>query len=190
MALVHCYIAHHTHGQNNGGGARAARYLERDGEYTALDATNVTTYNQRTSDRTKDYGDLTYRNVANLPSWAQDNPQIFFETAYRNEGKNRRWGTSMQTNFPRQFSHDHQVAMLNAFVETHLPNRPTLFVIHEPGASDGLPQPHTHILWSERLMHDGKPERGPEVMFKRPEAGGAWKYASGKGDLPIRYIFS
>ena len=186
MALVHFYLQHHTRGERNGGGGRAVRYLERTDEF-APDAARVVGYNERTSARTKDYDDLRHREVVTLPSWAQDNPQQFFETAYLQEGANRRWATSMQANFPRQFTHEQQVDVTRAFVATHLPERPTLWVIHEPMASDQGTNPHAHFLWSERLQRAGEPERGPEVMFRRPEAGGCWKYSFGESDRQALY---
>jgi hypothetical protein len=186
VALVHFYLKHHAKGAKKGTGAQAVRYLERTQEY-APDAARVVGYHERTSGRHKDYDDLRHREVAHLPSWAQGDAQHFFEMAYQHEGKNRRWGTSMQANFPRQLTHEQQVDVTRAFVETHLPKRPIVWVIHEPIASDGLPQPHTHLLWSERLRPEGQPEAGPDRMFRRPEVGGYPKYAFGRGDRQALY---
>lgn len=186
MSLVHFHLKHHTVKQRKGGGGRAVRYLERTEEF-ALDATRIVEYNERTSDRTKDYGDYRQGDVANLPSWAQGSAQIFFEAAWTKERANGRWATSLQANFPRKLSLEQQAELTRDFVATHLPNRPTLWVIHEPIARDGLPQPHAHILFSERLMNDGLPERSPDVMFRRPEVGGCKKETFGRGDRQAPY---
>jgi hypothetical protein len=186
VSLVHFHLKHHTVKQRKGGGGRAVRYLERTEEF-APDATRIVEYNERTSDRTKDYGDYRQGDVANLPSWAQGSAQIFFEAAWTKERANGRWATSLQANFPRELSLEQQAELTRDFVATHLPNRPTLWVIHEPIARDGLPQPHAHILFSERLMNDGLPERGPDVMFRRPEVGGCKKETFGRGDRQAPY---
>lgn len=192
MALTHFYLAHHTGGTRNGGGGRAARYLERTGEFAAPEAAALVGYNARTSSRTKDYDDLQFREVANLPKWAQGDAQVFFEASAHQERMNGRWATSIQASLPRELSLDQQVELTRAFVAAHLPHRPTLWVIHEPiTKSDHLPQPHAHMLFSERLMQDGI-EREPAQMFRRynaadPARGGAPKAIFGEGDRQAPY---
>jgi hypothetical protein len=188
MTTTHFYLAHHTRTPQDGGGAHVVRYLERTGEFAPTDATRLVAYDERTGGQKKDYADLRDKDVANLPRWAVQNPQRFFEAAYQYEGAGRRWATSMQANFPRAFSLEQQGTFMRAFVATHLKGRPLLWVIHQPMARDGSgAQPHAHLLWSERLRPLGQPEAAPEVLFKRPEAGGYPKYVFGRGDRHAIY---
>jgi hypothetical protein len=194
MSMVHFYVKHHSVKARQGGGALAVRYLERRGEY-APDAANVVGYNTRTTGRWKDLNDLRARDVEHLPRWAGQDASLFFETAYTHERANGRWATSIQANLPRGLTLEQQQTLTRTFVQTHLPNRPTLWVIHEPRSKrDGLPQPHAHVLFSERLMEPGMPERGPAQMFKNfnakhPERGGARKPLFGGGDRQAIYRF-
>lgn len=191
MTMVHFYIKHHTVGVRRGGGAMAARYLERTGEY-APDAAQYAGYHDRSQGKWKDLDDVRWREVANLPAWADGDASRFFETAAQQERANGRWATSIQANLPRDLTREEQVTITRTWVATHLPDRPVLWVIHEPQSQgDGLPQPHVHILFSERLMNDGI-ARSPEQMFRRynpqhPERGGAQKHTFGRGDRQAPY---
>jgi hypothetical protein len=192
MTMVHFYLKHHSVKARNGGGASAVRYLRREGEY-APDAANVVGYNMHTAGRWKALDDLRATNVEHLPRWAGNDARVFFEASYTHERANGRWATSMQANLPRGLTLDQQQTLTRTFVQTHLPNRPTLWVIHEPlSQRDGLPQPHVHLLFSERLMEPGMLERGPDQMFKtynptHPERGGCQKSVFGRGDRQAPY---
>lgn len=162
--------------------AKVVRYLTREGEY-APDmevAASRVAYLTRTSQATKDRGDLRHREVAHMPAWAQNDPTRFFTQAVVSERVNGRWATVIEAALPRELSHDEHLALTRDYVATVLAGKPVLWVKHEPKASDGGLQPHIHFLFSERT-NDGI-ERTSTEYFRRwngaaPELGGAKKDA-------------
>ncbi|MCW3656534.1 MobA/MobL family protein, partial [Burkholderia cenocepacia] len=74
---------------------------------------------------------------------------------------------------------EQRVELVREFVQNTLGERHAYsWAIHNPAASDGLEQPHAHIMFTERV-NDGI-SRDPEQFFRRwnrehPEKGGAGK---------------
>lgn len=187
---MHFHFKNHVK-SGRGSSGMAVRYLERREEY-APDAATYARYHERTGAKWKDLDDLRYRAVKNLPQWAEGSAERFFGASAAHERLGGRWGTSIQASLPRELSREEQITLTHAWVDANLANYPTLWVLHEPiSKRDGLPQPHVHILFSERLMNDGLPERSPEQMFRRynaahPERGGAQKARQGDRQTPAR----
>ncbi len=114
----------------------------------------------------------------NLPTWAKDNPKVFWEAADEFEGANRRIYNDIVILFPREFSLEENIELLQSYIDKELKDLPYSFAIHNSSALDGGNNPHAHLMMSERKL-DGV-ERSPEVFFKRPnykhpERGGAKK---------------
>jgi MobA/MobL family len=189
MSLTHVHIRHLTVGAARGTGAQVVHYLERTHQY-APEVKATVEYLDRRGAHVVDREDLVDKGVANLPSWAEGKAERFFEAAYAYERANGRWATTWQCSLPRELSQGQQIALAQDFIATHLPHRPTLWVLHDPVNDQGAHQPHIHILFSERQM-DGI-ERDAVQTFKRynathPERGGAQKETFGRGDRQAPY---
>ncbi len=123
--------------------------------------------------------DLVYVHHAHYPNWAKENPVEFWKAADLHERANGRTYSEFEIALPRQLSKQQQVALLEGFLEKELGDRhPFTAVIHCPVALDGKPNPHAHVMFSERKL-DGI-ERPEDTFFKRgnkrnPEKGGVAK---------------
>ena len=149
MATYHCCIKTGSKGKGASGTAKAD-YICREGKYA-------------------DKPDLEYKESGNMPSWAQDNPRIFWQATDENERANGRVYTEIEIALPRDYSTEDHKAMVQGFIKEQLKNHPYTVAIHNPKASlDGGEQPHAHIIFSERKL-DGI-ERGKEQFFKRAAA--------------------
>ena len=121
----------------------------------------------------------------NMPTWAHDNPALFWQAADANERKNGAPYREFEIALPRELNPEQRLALVEAWVAQELGDRHAYqFAIHCPQATDGGEQPHAHIMFSERRL-DGI-ERDPEQFFKRanaknPERGGCKK---GWGERP------
>ena len=122
---------------------------------------------------------LEAREHGNMPAWAQHDPSLLWRAADAHERAN---GTSYREfliSLPRELSPSQRRALVKAFVALELGEvHAYQYAIHVPRASDGLDNPHVHLMFSER-RHDGI-ERDPDQYFKRfnaahPERGGCQK---------------
>lgn len=157
------------------GGKRAVSYLVREGEYAPHQDVGYLT---RERERGAGREDLVWREVGNLPAWADGDPYRFFGAAYDGERANGRWAIALEASLPRELTRAQQRELAQDFARTHLIDHAYLMVQHEPIASDGRGQPHIHVLFSER-RHDGI-ARGEDTYFRRanrrqPERGGTAK---------------
>ncbi|MDP4360974.1 MobA/MobL family protein, partial [Escherichia coli] len=78
---------------------------------------------------------------------------------------------------PRELTDAQNIALVRSFVAQEIGDRHAYqWAIHSPRASDGLAQPHVHLMFSERQV-DGI-DRDEVTYFKRynaksPDRGGA-----------------
>jgi hypothetical protein len=176
MAIYRFSLTYRTRTPGSGPATKVVQYLVREGEYAPTK--QELDYLTRASDATQDRGDLRHVEFGNLPPWAHEDPAIFFQAAFEYERVNGRYATAIQMSLPRELSHEQHLALTRDFVQTHLHDKPSLWVKHEPVAHDGQPQPHVHILMSERTV-DGI-DREAHQTFRRfnrehPERGGCEK---------------
>ncbi|WP_261531672.1 AAA family ATPase [Burkholderia multivorans] len=124
-------------------------------------------------------GDLKMSESGNMPAWAQHDPSIFWQAADQYERVNGRPYREIEVSLPRELNDEQRVELVREFVANTIGDRHAYsWAIHNPTASDGLEQPHAHIMFTERV-NDGI-ARDPEQFFKRwnrenPEKGGAGK---------------
>jgi hypothetical protein len=175
MALCHFSITTLSKKGQPGSAGRVCNYLKREGEY---DPARAIDYLNRTSAQTKDREDLRHTEIRHLPDWAQGDPKKFFLAAQAHERVDGRWATAIQITLPVELSHQQRVELLQDFLAATMRRHPTLAVIHEPTSRIGTPQPHAHILFSERAL-DGI-ERSEGRFFRKanlqhPERGGTAK---------------
>ena len=129
------------------------------------------------------YGPVIAQAEANFPEWAREDRSAFWSASDEFERANGNTYREYELALPREFSREQQIALVERFAEQELGStRVYQWAIHEPNASDGKPQPHVHLLFSDRQL-DGI-ERGAAQFFKRyntkhPERGGAKKLSYG-----------
>lgn len=140
-----------------------AEYIEREGEY-----------------KLKNNEKLEAVEHGNMPEWAQDNPNLFWQCADEFERKNGSTYREIEIALPRELTPQQRKELVQTFVEQELGEKHAYtWAIHNPKASiEGGEQPHAHIMYSERLQEGI--ERSPDQFFKRynsknPERGGCQK---------------
>ncbi|OAJ56756.1 hypothetical protein A6V36_33215 [Paraburkholderia ginsengiterrae] len=146
-----------------------AKYIAREDHYAYISR----------GGRYEERGDLKMTESGNMPAWAAHDASIFWQAADTHERANGRPYTEIEVSIPRELDDEQRVALVREFVEHTLGERHAYtWAIHNPAASDGLEQPHAHIMFTERV-NDGI-ARDPEQYFRRwnatePEKGGAGK---------------
>lgn len=184
MAIYRFELKHVT--RSKGLSAKVhANYITRNGapvlEQKHHSASGHAQYLERSLPPSRDdkSEDLEHVEHGNMPIWAVEKPQKFWDAADKFERSNGRLYSEMLVSLPRELSRDERIELTREFVQKELGDRhPYSFAIHNSTALDGGEQPHAHIMFSERTQ-DGI-ERGPVHFFKRadtvqPELGGAVK---------------
>lgn len=114
----------------------------------------------------------------NLPSWSFNNASVFWSASDTHERANGVTSREIELMLPRVLTRDQHLVLIQKILDSLLPQNVCTWAYHQPPASDRLPQPHVHILFSTRLTDDIV--RGNVQFFKRylasnPENGGARK---------------
>ena len=115
----------------------------------------------------------------NMPSWAENDPKFYWQTADEQERQNGRIYKEHIIALPRELDDQKLTQLARDLVKEHIGDKhPYSFAIHAPLATDGKEQPHLHFMYSERTQ-DGI-ERGADTFFKRynsknPSKGGCKK---------------
>lgn len=126
---------------------------------------------------------LMWSETGNLPYWARSAVH-FFGAADYHERANGIAYREVVIALERQLRPDQQIALAQQYIGLYAAGgKAYIAAIHVPVASDGLPQPHLHLMFSERLP-DGI-DREPNQFFMRfnphePERGGCKKDSAGR----------
>lgn len=160
MAIYHLNIRHCS--RNSGQSATAKfDYINRLDKYS------------------KKQEDLQYSQSGNMPSFAKDNPELFWQSADKFERANARICTEIEFALPRELNLQQQQDLVRSFIKSTIDSEdrqlPYSFAIHTDKDNHN---PHCHLVFSVR-QSDGI-ERTAEQFFKRanskqPELGGAKK---------------
>ena len=154
-------------GSRAGGQSARAKsdYIEREGRYE------------------KDGEELEHKENENMPEWARDDPEKYWEAADEHERANGRLYSEVQFALPKELNEDERREAASSFAErlTGGERLSYTLAIHRGGANGE--NPHAHLMFSER-GNDGI-ERNGEQWFKRhnakaPEKGGARKSRAAK----------
>ncbi len=122
--------------------------------------------------------DVLFFGTGNMPAWATDDPLIFWQAADTHEGEDGRTYYEQEIALPRELTEEQLRELVETWIDHDIGARhPYLYSIHMKLADDGLPNPHLHLIISDRTM-DGI-ERPPELFFKRPST----RYRDRKGQL-------
>jgi len=159
---------------------------------TALEHAQYIAREGRFADEEK-YGPLIASSQANFPEWAREDRNAFWIASDEFERANGNTYREYELALPREFSREQQIALVERFAEQELGTaRVYQWAIHEPVAGDGKPQPHVHLMFSDRQL-DGT-LRSAAQFFKRynaknPERGGSKKatYGADKEEAALVY---
>ena len=119
----------------------------------------------------------------NMPAWAKDNPNFFWQMADEMERKNGSVYREHIITLPRELNEAQRHELIKDWIKNEIgDSHPYSYAIHNPPSMDGGEQPHCHLMFCERTL-DGI-ERQPDQFFKRynakqPEKGGAKKANTG-----------
>jgi hypothetical protein len=156
--------------------------IKTGGKGRAVDHADYIAREGRFADVEK-YGAIEAQGQGNIPDWARGRPRAFWAASDQFERENGNTYREFELALPRELSRDHQIALVQRFIESELGNRHAYqWALHVDQASDGGEQPHVHLMFSDRML-DGI-ERAPERYFKRanrknPEKGGNLKRSYG-----------
>ncbi len=104
----------------------------------------------------------------NMPDFAEERPQQFWEAADVQERKNGRTYTELQIALPRELSEAQRKALAREATREFLGSRfAYTLAIHNPEAADKVEQPHMHLMFSERAIDDTTRTIPEERFFKR-----------------------
>lgn len=148
-----------------GSAKRHSSYIIREGQYERRE-------------------DLIAQEHGNLPEWASDSPKDFWNAADKYERSNAAVYREIVIALPNELSASQNVELVRSYVQEVAGFKTFQYAIHCPIAGIGeCPQPHAHIMISDRLP-DGIP-RVPGQHFRRynpafPERGGCKKDSGGK----------
>ena len=160
MAIYHLSLK--TGSRGGGQSAKAkSEYIEREGKYE------------------KDRDELAYSESGNMPEWAGDDPNKYWEAADEHERANGSLFKEIEFALPVELDERQQRELASSFAAdlTGGERLPYTMAIHRGGGEN----PHVHLMISERGL-DGH-DRDAEQWFKRankanPEQGGALKTRS------------
>ena len=165
-------------------------YIERVGKYSpdfeldkkGYSAESHLEYVQRQKAFSKkvEYEDLVYSEDKNMPSWAKENANLFWQSSEKYERANGRTYTEFLLSLPHELSDNENKVLVDKFCQdTFGESFVYSYGIHsKPSSEIDIQNIHAHIMFCERKL-DGI-ERGAEQFFKRynskfPERGGARK---------------
>ena len=164
MAVFHLKA---SFGSRAGGQSALAKsqYIEREGRYE------------------KDSEELEHKENENMPEWARDDPEQYWEAADEHERANGRLYSEVQFALPKELNEDERREAASRLAErlTGGERLPYTLAVHRGGTNGE--NPHAHLMFSER-GNDGI-ERSGEQWFRRynaqaPEKGGARKSRAAK----------
>lgn len=162
MAIYH--LTAKTVSRGNWSAAAKSDYIERENRYK------------------KDHDELAYKASGNMPSWAQDMPRKYWDSADTYERENGRLFKQVEFALPKELTTEEQIQLATAFAEKIASTKdgklPYSFAIHK---GHGKGNPHCHMMLSERV-NDGN-NRTPETWFRRAGKG---EKAGAKKTLELR----
>ena len=129
--------------------AAHAQYIARDGQYERR-------------------GGVELVESGNMPEFARENPQAFWQAADDFERANGRTYRELQIALPRELSGEQRIELAREATREFLGDRfAYTMAVHTPLAKDNIEQPHMHLMFSERTIDDRTRELPEEQFFKR-----------------------
>lgn len=93
-------------------------------------------------------------NPEEAPAWAQDRSALWNMVERSEKRADAQLAREVEITLPRELTHDQQVTLVRGFVRDQFVSQGMVadFAIHRPLGSDGLAQPHAHILLCLRRL--------------------------------------
>lgn len=136
-------------------------------------------------------GDLIAAGHGNLPTWANNNPEAFWQASDEHERKNGAAYRELEIALPDELQLEENHELVLQFAKEMLGSKPFQYAIHGPDAAlnGDTKNTHVHLMFSDRA--DDGVERTAEQTFRRfnpknPEAGGRRKDSGGKNRMMLR----
>ncbi len=146
MAIVHVALKSDSDAPPS---AAHSEYITRQGAYAKI-------------------GEAIYVEPGNMPDFAKDRPQRFWEAADAQERANGRTYTELQIALPRELSDEQRIALAREATREFMGSRfAYTLAVHNPEAADKIEQPHMHLMFSERAIDDTTRTLPAERFFKR-----------------------
>ena len=158
-------------GSRAGGQSARAKsdYIEREGRYE------------------KDGEELEHKEHGNLPEWAEDDPQKYWEAADEHERANGRLYSEVQFALPKELGEAERRELAVEFAERVCSQErlPYTLAIHRGGANGE--NPHAHLMFSER----GRDRAGRRAVVPalQPEGPGEGRGAEVAGRMRRDPVF-
>jgi hypothetical protein len=158
MAIYYCNVS--NVGKASGSASAKHQYVTREGKYAFGEG---------------EESDLAHAHSANMPKWAEENPQAYWKAADEFSRSNAQVCKEVRIALPRELNREQQIELARSYAQrmSHAEggSHPYTLAIHDDGQN-----PHAHLQLSASI-NDGI-EREPEQWFKRyngkaPERGGA-----------------
>ena len=97
--------------------------------------------------------DIEY-SYSNVPKLFENNKDKFWGTIDKEERKNGRLNAEILISIPREINKEERTNLIDEFIKNTLDkNTPFSYAIHNPKASDGLPNPHCHLMIYEKTFN-------------------------------------
>lgn len=135
-------------------------------------------------------GDLISTGYGNMPIWAKDCPEQFWQSADTYERVNGAAYRELIIAIPNEFDLGQAELFAERVVAKLIGDKPYQYALHAPNSSLGdTINTHMHVMYSDRIG-DGI-DRPPEKTFSRynrkhPEQGGRKKDSGGMNSLQLR----
>jgi len=158
MAIYHCNVS--NVGKASGSACAKHQYVTREGKYAFGEG---------------EESDLAHTHSANMPRWAEENPQAYWKAADEFSRANAQVCKEVRFALPKELNREQQIELARSYAQrmsqSEGGSHPYTLGIHDDGTN-----PHAHLQLSASI-NDGI-EREPEQWFKRyngktPERGGA-----------------
>jgi hypothetical protein len=147
-------------------------------------------YIMRKGKKYEDREDLIAAGYGNMPSWAEDDPSVFWKAGDKYERANGAVYREHEIALPGELTREQNKELVDQLVSTLVGNKPFQYAMHVSDAAlgDGT-NIHVHVMYSDR--EDDGIERTAEQTFRRynaknPELGGRKKDSGGKNSMQLR----
>lgn len=111
------------------------------------------------------------------PEWMRDREQLWNGVEAVEKRKDAQLAREVEISLPRELSHDQRVELVRGFVQSEFVDRGMVadVAIHCPTASDGLEQPHAHVMLTTREIIPNEGFGGKNRDWNRSEALDGWR---------------
>jgi len=113
----------------------------------------------------------------NAPDWMRDRERLWNGVEAVEKRKDAQLAREVEVSLPRELTHDQRVELVRGFVRDEFVSRGMVadVAIHCPTASDGLDQPHAHVMLTTREVIPQQGFGGKNRDWNKGEALEGWR---------------